>query len=112
VTDGTTQSGRLFGQPICMVIWDNDEELIKGVGRVELKDDRRCCRYLAGRLTARPRKRPGNEFSGYASRSIAAVQVFAQLVTALGRPALTRLQGLDQVLSRSKQPPVFRLAEQ
>jgi hypothetical protein len=58
------------------------------------------------------RRRPSSELSGYASRSIAAVQVFAQLVTALGRPAPTRLQGLDQLLSRSKQPPVVRLAEQ
>jgi hypothetical protein len=97
-----------------VVIWDSDEELIRGVGRVELKDDRRCCRRLGGTLTAKPRKRKrsSSEFSGYASRSITAVQVFAQVVTALGRPALTRLQGLDQVLSRSKQPPVFRLAEQ
>ena len=55
--------------------------------------------------------RLSSELSGYASRSIAAVQVFAQLVTALGRPALTRLQGLDELLGRSKQPPVFRLAK-
>jgi hypothetical protein len=30
VTDGTTQSSRLIGQPICMVIWGSDEDLIRG----------------------------------------------------------------------------------
>jgi hypothetical protein len=54
---------------------------------------------------------PSSELSSYARLSVAAVEVFAQLIAALGRPALTRLQGLDQVLGRSKQPSVLGVAE-